>query len=85
MDPAGQTPTRKAMPMAMGTNRVVFGSIRRGGVAADWGCEEQEMVDVEEEATTREASDVMMSETEIATTIMTGTGEETEVGAPATI
>jgi len=64
--------------IATGTNRVGLGP-RPSRVAADGGCEEQEMADVEEEEAMADPGDVTKTETntEIPTTTQTETHTET--------
>ena len=76
---ARQAPTSEAMHMATGTNRVVLGPRFRGGSAAEGGCKEEEIADVEEEEATGEARDVMMTETETETETVNTATTETEV------
>ena len=75
---AGRAPTSETTHIATGTNRVVLGHRPRGGGAADGGRED--IADAEEEEAMEEERDVMMTETEIATT----TATESEAGALAT-
>jgi len=66
MGTAGRVPTNKAMHTAMGIYRVVLGHRSWGGGAAAARRVEQD--DAEEQDATVKASEVMMTEAEIATT-----------------
>jgi hypothetical protein len=65
------------MHMAMGTSRVVLGRRPRGRAAAGGGSEVEEMADemadVQEDEAAGEGRDVVMTETETATTAGTAT------------
>ena len=71
-------PTNETTHTATGTNGVVLGHRHRAGGEADGGREEK--ADAKDEEATGQASDVMMSEAEIATS----TASETEAGTLAT-
>ena len=78
----GRAPTSEDTHMATGTNRVVLGHRPRGGGAADGGRADGEMADAEEEEATGEVRDVMMTDTEIASTPATETEPEAGTLAP---
>jgi len=80
---AGRPPTRDAIHMASGTNRVVLGRRPRGGAAAERRSEEEKMTDVQGEEATGEGRDVVMTETETANTPVTATETQTETQAGA--